>query len=280
MLGVIAGDIIGSSYEGTNKAKEDFPLFEGDSRFTDDTVLSVATADALLNGGDYIEAYQEYYNRYPNCGYGGSFTEMAKVNNLKPYDSYGNGSAMRVGPIGWAFETIEETLVEAQISAEVTHNHPEGVKGAKAVAMAMFYARNTQDKDLIIKNVSDLGYDLSKSIEDFEIDKFDVSCQGTIPLCMAVFNDTDSFEEAIRLAVRMGGDADTNAAIVGGIAEAYYGSVPVGIQKGIFERIPEEMANIVVPFVKEFVDSDYKKPLVRIRDDVTKEESLGSLFGL
>ena len=278
MLGVIAGDIIGSKYEGSNKAVKGFPLFEGDSKFTDDTVLSVATADVILNAGDYIEIYQDYYNKYPGRGYGGSFTELAKVNNLRPYDSYGNGSAMRVGPVGWAFETIGETLREAQISSECTHNHPEGVKGAMAVAMAMFHARTTHSKDLMIDSVSSLGYDLSKSIEEYEVDKFDVSCQGTIPLCMAVFNGTNSFEEAIRLAVRMGGDADTNAAIVGGIAEAYYGEIPMDIQKEVFKRIPSDMSNIIVSFIKEFIDINYKKPIVRSTNDALEQEALFDLF--
>jgi len=277
MLGIIAGDVIGSPYEGSRKSKKDFPLFGEDNRFTDDTVLSVATAATILNGGDYLEYYQEYYNQYPNCGYGGSFKEMAKVNNLRPYGSYGNGSAMRVGPIGWAFDTIEETLKEAQLSSECTHDHHEGIKGAQAVAMAMFYARKAHSKDFIINEVARLGYDL-KELKEFEVDKFDVSCQGTIPLCMAVFNETDSFEEAIRVAISMGGDADTNAAIVGGIAEAYYGEIPIDIQKGIFERMPEDISDIVMAFIKEFIDVEYEKPDVVVGKAILKYESLGALF--
>jgi len=278
MLGVLAGDICGSKYEGHHKAQDGFILFDLESRFTDDIVLSVGTADAILNAGDYLETYQEYYNRYPGSGYGGSFSELAKVNNLKPYDSYGNGSAMRVGPIGWAFETEEEVLEEAKASAEVTHNHPEGIKGAQAIALAGFHAKNGWDKTSIMSSVTDLGYDLTKPLSEFVVDKFDVSCQGTIPLCMAVFNETDSFEDAIRTAVMMGGDADTNAAIVGGIAEAHYGGIPMDFQKGIFERLPEEMANITVAFIKEFIDKDYIKPDVIISDTLARDVALSSLF--
>lgn len=280
MLGVIAGDVAGSCYEGSKKIQPGFPLFGADSRVTDDTVLSVATASAILNANDYLESYQEYYNRYPYCGYGGSFKQMAKVNSLKPYDSYGNGSAMRVGPVGWAFDTIEETLYQAQISSECTHNHHEGIKGAQAVAMAMFYARQAQSKDFIINKVASLGYNLDMGLADIEVGKFEISCQGTIPICMTVFKETESFEEAIRVAISMGGDADTNAAIVGGIAEAYYGEIPLEIQKGIFERMPEDMANTVVAFIKEYINRDYEKPDVVIGKYVFTYDNLDSLFGV
>jgi len=278
VLGIISGDVIGSCFEGSKKVQPGFPLFTPDSRITDDTVLSVATASAILNADDYLETYQKYYNKYPYCGYGGAFKEMAKVNNLSPYGSYGNGSAMRVGPVGWAFDTIEETLYEAQLSSECTHDSAEGIKGAQAVAMAMFYARKAQSKDFIINEVASLGYDLDMGLADIEVGKFEISCQGTIPICMTVFKETESFEEAIRVAISMGGDTDTNAAIVGGIAEAYYGEIPIDIQKGIFERMPEDMANMVVAFVKEFVNKEYEKPDVVIRKSVLKYESLGALF--
>jgi ADP-ribosyl-[dinitrogen reductase] hydrolase len=160
----------------------------------------------------------------------------------------------------------------------VTHNHPEGIKGAVAMAGAVYWARHLKDKGEILDMVSTVGYDLSKPLKDFEVDKFDVSCQGTIPLCMAVFNETNSFEEAIRIAVMYGGDADTNAAIVGGIAEAYYGEIPMEIQNGIFSRLPEQMSIIVVSFIKEFINIDYQKPNVRLLDDVATQEALGSLF--
>jgi len=279
MIGAIAGDMAGAPYEFNNISNEDFgPLFGKKSIYTDDSVLTIATADAILNEGNYGEEYYKYASSYPNRGYGGNFAEMLKSGRLEPYDSYGNGSAMRVGPIGWAFETEEEVLEEAKASAEVTHNHPEGIKGAQAIALAGFHAKNGWDKTSIMSSVTDLGYDLTKPLSEFVVDKFDVSCQGTIPLCMAVFNETDSFEDAIRTAVMMGGDADTNAAIVGGIAEAHYGGIPMDFQKGIFERLPEEMANITVAFIKEFIDKDYIKPDVIISDTLARDVALSSLF--
>jgi len=278
MLGIIAGDVIGSVYEGSRKSKKDFPLFGDDNRITDDTVLSVATVEAILNGGDYLEYYQEYYNKYPNCGYGGSFKEMAKVNNLRPYDSYGNGSAMRVGPIGWAFDTIEETLKEAQISSQCTHSHHEGIKGAKAVAMAIYMARNGHSKEDIKEQIEEMGYDLSKKTYDFRQGQFDVTCQGTIPRCMAVFLETDDFESAMRKAVSLGGDVDTNCCIVGAICDGMYGLPKREIVEEVYARLPKYMAEITTAFTKKYIDKDFVQPDKVGTMSSTLEDSLGSLF--
>ncbi|MFA7219407.1 MAG: ADP-ribosylglycohydrolase family protein [Synergistaceae bacterium] len=260
MLGSIIGDIIGSCYEFNNTNEIDFDLFSEESTFTDDTVLTVATADAILSGEGYLEKYQDSYFRYPNRGWGGMFDIMARDGNLGPYNSFGNGSAMRVSPCGWAYNSYDRTLEEAEATAIVTHNHPEGIKGAKAVAGAIYIARNGGSKDEIMKAVSSLGYDLRWPLSSFK-SVFDETCQGTIPICMALFNETDSFEDAIRMTIAHGGDCDTTGCIVGGIAEAFYGRPPQFMIIESFKRIPDKMKRTVLKFVRKFCYNDFEDPL-------------------
>ncbi|HEY9822544.1 MAG TPA: ADP-ribosylglycohydrolase family protein, partial [Candidatus Sericytochromatia bacterium] len=183
MLGAIAGDIIGSIYERQNIKTKDFPLFSDKCRFTDDSVLTVAVADVILNGGKYADRFKWYYNYYPSPGYGKSFKGWAKSSSNEPYNSWGNGSAMRVSPVGFAFNNLDTVLEEAKRSAEVTHNHPEGIKGAQATAAAIFLARQGHDKVAIKSYIqTTFGYDLEQTLDQIRPTyQFDVSCQGSVP---------------------------------------------------------------------------------------------------
>ena len=229
MLGAITGDIVGSVYEFDNIKTTEFDLFCYDSAFfTDDSILTVALADAILHDLDYADTMRNYYQRYPNAGYGLSFRLWACTPNAPAYNSWGNGAAMRISPVGFAFNTLEEVQQNAQKYTEITHNHPEGIKGALATASAIFLARTghtkQQIKDYLIENYS---YDLNRSCDDIRPHYyFDVSSQGTVPEAIIAFLDSTDFESAIRLAVSLGGDSDTLTCITGGIAQAFYGSVP------------------------------------------------------
>lgn len=250
MLGAILGDIIGSAWEQDGQQSVEFPLFTRHSRFTDDTVLTVATASALLRGTPYAEAYFEYGNRYPRAGYGGAFRGWLASEERAPYGSWGNGSAMRVSPIGWAKSTVEEVLEEAERSAAVTHDHPEGIRGAQAVALAVFLARTGSTKAQIRDAIRDrIGYPLDRTVDEIRPEyRFDVTCQGSVPEAITAFLESDGLEHAIRLAVSLGGDADTQAAIAGGIAEAYHGDIPSGFAREAFERMPGEFKETVLEF--------------------------------
>ena len=260
MIGAISGDIIGSRYEFNNISNEDFPLFERKSTFTDDSVLTIATADTILDNAKYSEYYYDYATAFPNRGYGGRFGQMLRSGSLTPYNSFGNGSAMRVSPVGYAYKTIEETLKEAKKSAEVTHNHLEGIKGAQATALAIYLARTKQNKDIIKTAVTSLGYDLSKKAKDYGR-VFDETCQGTIPKCIAIFMETNDYETAIRKSISLGGDVDTIACIVGGIAQAYYGMPKKEIVEEVYKRLPLHLAKITTNFTKKFIDPDFEPPL-------------------
>jgi ADP-ribosylglycohydrolase len=215
ILGAFAGDIIGSSYEFDNVKTTDFELFPKGTFFTDDSVLTAATMDVLLYGLDYTETYQELGQLYPHRGYGGNFKKWIASKNPKPYNSWGNGSAMRVSPVGWFCNSIDAVLAEAKKSAEVTHNHPEGIKGAQAVAAAVYLARTGKSKNEIKQFIADrFGYNLDRTIAEIRPDyKFDVSCQGSVPQAIIAFLESDNFENAVRLAVSIGGDSDTIACI-------------------------------------------------------------------
>jgi len=279
MIGAIAGDMIGSRFEFHNVSTGDFgPLFDSKSTYTDDTVLTVATADVILNGDSYSEQYLRYAECYPNRGYGGNFAEMVKRGSLQPYNSYGNGSAMRVSPVGWVHETYSLTLDNAKKSAECTHNHEEGIKGAQAVACAIFKARLGGTKEEVKAIVEDCGYDLSKKTYDFRQGQFDVTCQGTIPRCMAVIMETDDFESAMRKTVAMGGDVDTNCAIVGGICDALYGLPKREIIEEVYSRLPKNFAEIVTAFTKKYIDIDFIAPNNVGSKSSTFEDAIGSLF--
>jgi len=257
MIGAIAGDVIGSPYEFDRIKTTDFPLFSPDSEFTDDTVLTVALADSICTGSSYVAKLKEYYHRYPDCSYGGNFGRWARGKDSKPYNSFGNGSAMRVSPVGFAFDTIEDVLDRAKQSAEVTHNHPEGIKGAQATAACIFLARTGKSKDEIREYVeTNFLYDLNRTVDEicptYAMDGMDETCQGSVPESIICFLDSTDFEHCIRLAVSMGGDADTMACIAGGIAQAFYGEVPPEIKENVFKILDEPLASMVKNFCKKF----------------------------
>lgn len=254
MLGAIAGDIIGSVYEGAPTKRTDFSLFSRRSTFTDDSVMTIAVADAILNRRDYADVMKVYGRKYPNAGYGGHFYHWIFSSESEPYDSWGNGSAMRVSPIGFAFDSIDDVLREAKRSAEVTHNHPEGIKGAQAVAMAIFLGRCGESKKTIKDEIIErFGYNLGRSLDEIRpAYNFDVSCQGSIPESIIAFLESADFEGAIRNAVSLGGDSDTMACIAGGIAQGFYGFVPDGIIAAVRQRLPNDLVAIIDEFGAAF----------------------------
>jgi len=258
MIGAIAGDIIGSVYEHYPIKTKNFPLFHPQCRFTDDTVLTIAIAKAILNDRNYLKAVLEFGRRYPHAGYGGAFIRWLHSNDPRPYRSWGNGSAMRVSPVGFAFNTVETVLQEATRSAQISHNHPEGVKGAQATALTVFLARTTRDKSLIRKEVIDrFGYDLNRTVEDIRPSyAFDVSCQGTVPQAIIAFLDSNSYEDAVRNAISLGGDSDTLACIAGGIAEAYYGFIAPRILDTVKAHLTAELWKITEQFCHKYGTQD------------------------
>ena len=225
MIGAIAGDIAGSSYEFKGTKQADFPLFPAESRFTDDSVLTLATAFSLMTDGDYAVNYRIFGRLYPFAGYGERFNNWLVSDNPQPYDSWGNGSAMRVSPVGFFLNDEKEILAEAERSAAVTHNHPEGIKGAQAVALGIFLARGGADAETIRAELSGrFGYDLDRTTKEIRPGySFDVSCQGSVPEAIICFLEAADWEESVRLAVSLGGDSDTQACIAGGLAEAAFG---------------------------------------------------------
>jgi len=247
IIGATTGDIVGSIYEFDNIKKLDFPLFSDDCCVTDDSIMTFATMDVLLNKGDYTDIYQRYGRNYPDpeyVGYGGNFGEWIYSTNPQPYNSWGNGSAMRVSPIGWAYDTLEQTIIEAKNSAIVTHNHPEGIKDAQATASAIFLARIGKTKNEIKNYITDtFKYNLDRKIDEIRtIYDFDVSCQGSVPEAIIAFLESVDYEIALRLAISIGGDSDTIACITGGIAEAFYRQVPDSIVEKVFEILPKEFS--------------------------------------
>jgi ADP-ribosylglycohydrolase len=276
ILGAIIGDTVGSVYEFNNHKSVDFELFDPDCEFTDDSIVTVAVAKWLLIDPEHTfekleECLVDFGKRYPHPmgGYGGGYvrwlfhpdtlnvydekTPDCKLKSgRRPYNSWGNGSAMRVSAVGWAFDTLEETLEIAKRSAEITHNHPEGIKGAQATAAAIFLARTGKSKqeikDYITKN---FGYDLDRTCAQIRSTySFDGSCQGTVPEAIIAFLESNDFESAIRLGVSLGGDTDTLTCITGGIAEAYYKAIPQNITDKILTIIPQEFKEILGEFNK------------------------------
>jgi len=248
MIGAIAGDMIGSPYERYPIKHKDFdPLV---SAFTDDTVLTVAVARAILDKSDYAESIKSFAQKYHHLPYGGSFRQWVKAWGNEPYNSFGNGSAMRVSPVGFAFDTVEDVLAEAKRSAEVSHNHPEGIKGAQATALAILYARQGVDKETIRSEVSHrFGYDLNRSADDIRPTyTFDVTCQGSVPESIIAFLDSNSYEDAVKSAISLGGDSDTMACIAGGIAQAFYKSIPRVIVERVLEKLPPDLLEVVKRF--------------------------------
>ena len=257
MKGAIIGDIIGSHFEFKSCKEKDFLLFGDHYYYTDDSVLTLATADTLINKKPYKNAYLEWSRRYPNQAWGTRYKSWFTSDNPEPYNSYGNGSAMRIAPIGWAFDTLEQTQEEAKKSAEVTHNHPEGIKGAQAVATAIFMARNKKSKHEIKTYLQDkYEYDLSRKYDEIQPDyMFNETCQGSVPEAIISFIDSKDFEDCIRNAVALGGDADTQACIAGAIAEAYYGGVPKDIWENCEKVLEPEMRELVNSFYTKYSDA-------------------------
>ncbi|MBQ7177081.1 MAG: ADP-ribosylglycohydrolase family protein, partial [Victivallales bacterium] len=249
LYGAMGGDLVGSVYEWHNHKSKEFPLLRSCCDFTDDSILTLATAQAILDGGnDYARQYHAWGNEYPTAGYGGSFISWLDkpLEEAKPYKSWGNGSAMRVSPVGFAFNTEAEVLSQAEKSAAVTHSHPEGIKGAQATALSIFMARNGLDKEAIKARIEkEFGYDLSTPLDDIRPTyRFDVSCQGSVPVAIRAFLEATSYEDAIRNAISVGGDSDTIAAIAGGIALAFFKEMPEMLVQAIENRLLPDMQEV------------------------------------
>ena len=292
MYGAILGDMIGAPYEFDrgNKSK-DFELFDKRKwiRFTDDSVMTLAIAKAIMETGidadegmmkaAFIECMQDFGNRYAQGEYGGRFSAWLKAANPEPYGSFGNGSAMRVSAIGWMFDTLERTREVARWSAEVTHNHPEGIKGAESVAAAIFMAGNRSTKEEI-KNyiIKEFGYDLSRTCDEIRPSYYHVeSCQETVPEAITAFLEGEDFEDVIRTAVSLGGDCDTLTCIAGSMAEAFYG-VPDSMKAQAVKRLDKEFLDILERFDRDFrlIPLIYIEPIEyfpkEIRDTYFNEE--------
>ena len=254
MLGAIAGDMIGSVFEYSNFKSKDFPLFCEDSTFTDDTVLTVAVAHAIMTDGDYASALKSFGRKYPRRGYGGFFQEWLESSESRPYNSWGNGSAMRVSPVGFAFDSVEEVLDEAKKSAEVTHNHPEGIEGAQATALAVFLARKGSEKNDIRNEIEGrFGYVLDRTVDNIRAAyTFDVSCIGSVPESIIAFLNSKDYEDTIRNAISLGGDSDTMACIAGGIAQAYYEDIPEEIIEEVRKELSDELLDIIDDFCSTY----------------------------
>jgi ADP-ribosylglycohydrolase len=254
MLGAIAGDIIGSIYEVVPMKRKDFKLFSFGSHFSDDTVLTYAVAKSILTGTNYANNFKKCFWRYPLAGFGQRFTCWAMSNRKEGYNSWGNGAAMRVSPIAWAYKDLDTVLKEAERCTVTTHNHPEGIKGGQATAAAIFLARNGKTKaeirDYIEQN---FNYDLRRSLDEIRPNyKFEVSCQKSVPEAIIAFLESTDFEDAIRNAVSLGGDSDTIACITGSIAEAFYGGVPNAIAQPVWKKLDRRIRQTVTEFRKVY----------------------------
>lgn len=268
MLGAVVGDVIGSLYEVNNIKEKDFSLFSNQSRYTDDSVMSCAIAQSCI---DYcknrnIENFRKSVIKnmrtlgrlHINAGYGGTFIRWILTKNPVPYNSWGNGSAMRVSPVAWISDSIEECEQLAEVSASVSHNHPEGVKGAKAIASAVFMANNGFDKEDIKNYIEKKYYDLNFNLDDIRDEyKFDVSCQGSVPQAIKAFLEGNDFEDVVRDAVSIGGDSDTIAAMAASIAEAYYG-IPKDIVDMTNAYLSSDLKQILSDFDSLRVESKKK----------------------
>ena len=259
MYGAFLGDMIGAPYEFDRGDKtKDFPLFSADSEFTDDSVMTAAVAEALMDSegkaddvirGTVVQRMRAWGLRYPFAGYGGHFAHWLVDPDMGPYGSYGNGSAMRVSAAGWLADDLAGTRRLARLSAEVTHNHPEGIKGAESTASAIFLARMGHSKEEIRAYVEkEFGYDFSRTIDEIRpAYRHDESCQRTVPEAFTAFFEGSDFEDVIRTAVSLGGDADTLTCIAGSVAEAFYG-VPEELKRECVKRLPEDMQEVLRRF--------------------------------
>lgn len=267
ILGAICGDIVGSPFEFSPIKRKEFEFIGENSVFTDDTVMTIVNMLWLINlyetecddnftmddaKNELIDLMHEIGVKYPNCGYGGHFYGWLTTKNKEPYYSWGNGSGMRVSPIGWMFDEIEDVLDFAKVSAEVTHNHLEGIKGAQAIAAAVFLARKGKTKSEIKKYIEDtFQYDLNRELKDFQKDyKFDVSCMGSVPEAIICFLESESYEDAIRNCIWLGGDCDTTGAMCGAIAEAFYGHLNDEMTTSVMNKLDDFMKDVVIKFSK------------------------------
>jgi type I restriction enzyme M protein len=259
MLGAIYGDIAGSVYEFRNLKSKDAPLFIKGSRFTDDTVMTIAVADALMQTKDAAAHLDDFKNNliasmhrhgkaHIRAGYGSRFLDWIFYGCTESYYSYGNGSAMRVSPVAWYAKTPEEAILLAKASAEVTHDHPEGIKGAEAVTAAIWLARQGESREAIRRHIEEHYYPLDFTLDDIRPGyRFDVSCQGSVPQAIEAFLESEDFEDAVRNAISLGGDSDTIGAMAGSIAEAFYG-IPRTLRDKALEYLPAELNAVVKEF--------------------------------
>ncbi|NPD82390.1 dinitrogenase reductase [Prevotella sp. PINT] len=265
LFGAIAGDVIGSAYEFRPTKDYNFTLLDEWSDITDDSIMTIAVADWILSAKDAgltahsLTSKMQHWGRkyrYPMGGYGGMFGEWLGSECPQPYNSWGNGSAMRVSACGFAFDTLEQTLEAAKASAEVTHNHPEGIKGAQATAAAIFLARTGHGKEEIRDYIGKtFGYDLNRTCDVIRADySFEPSCQETVPQSLIAFLDSKGYEDAIRLAVSLGGDADTMGAITGAVAIAYYKEMPDEIHSFAMSRLPNDLKDVVTLFEETYTE--------------------------
>lgn len=249
MLGAIVGDIVGSVYEFGPPLPEDFELVAADAEFTDDTVHCVAIAEVLLEGGDYARSLRTWSRRYPGAGYGMRFQAWFHKDDAPAYGSFGNGSAMRAAPVGWAFDDLERVLAEAKRSAEVTHSHPEGIRGAQVTAGCILLARKGATKRGLLEFATQMLYDCSRTLAERRPNHvMNETCQGTVPVALTAVFESHDFESAVRKAVAMGGDADTLGCIAGGIAEALYGGVPAPLREVALGRLTPDLRVVVDRF--------------------------------
>jgi len=256
MIGAIIGDIVGSRYEHHNHKSKQFDLFARNCFVTDDTVMTLAVAETLLEGGSIynhiVGNMQSIGRRYPNAGYGGSFIRWLSSDDPRPYHSWGNGSAMRVSPVAYVAKNLDEVKEYSRSVTQVTHDHPEGMKGAEATACAVFLAKNGKNKDEIRDFILQNYYDIDFTLDEIRpVYEFDVSCQGSVPQAFEAFFESANFEDAIRNAVSIGGDSDTIAAIAGSIAEAYYG-VPEDIRARALSYLDDFQKDILNRFEEKF----------------------------
>lgn len=250
MLGAIIGDIVGSRFEFNNTNRYDFEMFNDESTFTDDTICTIAIADAITKGTDYRSSLLEWCRKYPNPkgAYGGSFARWIASSDPQPYNSFGNGSAMRVSPVAWAFDDLGKVLEEAERTAIVTHNHPDGIKGAVSIAHAIYYLRTTHDLPGLEREMN--MYYPRFMLGNYFSGVFDETCPGTVPVCLKIVRVSTSFEDAIRRAISWGGDSDTIGAIVGSMAEAQW-DIPEDMRKEAFNRLPVDMLNAFGDFFQK-----------------------------
>lgn len=253
--------MIGSVFEWNNVKTTGFDLFDSKCDFTDDTVLTIAVADCLINHKDFSRTIWEYGRKYPRRGYGGNFRKWLREEARRPYGSYGNGSAMRVSAVGFAFDDIESVLEVAKKTAEVAHDHPEGIKGAQATVAAILLARQGKSKQDIKDYITEsFDYDLDFTLDEIRPSyKFDVTCQGSVPQAIVAFIESSDFESAIRLAISIGGDSDTIACITGGIASAFYKRIPTEISDFVAGKLPSEFIEVLNKFDEQF-NSTLKTP--------------------